>query len=186
MVRVEAIHLIEKLVESLLPLIVAPHGHGARTRLAYSVDLVDEDDARRLGLRLVEQVAHPRRADANEHLDELGATYREKGHAGLAGGCFGDQGLARAWWTYEQDSLRQLSAELDETIGLFEKLDDLLELLLHFVDPGHIAEGDTGHFARDLSGLALADRHHAPWSTAHTLHEEPPDQHEGENRQDPT
>jgi len=37
------------------------------------VDLVDEDDARRVLLGLAEEVAHARRADADEHLDELGA-----------------------------------------------------------------------------------------------------------------
>src|SRR5438477_251413 len=55
------------------------------TLAADRVDLVDEDDAWGVALRLIEQVTHPRRADADEHLDELGARDREERHAGLAG-----------------------------------------------------------------------------------------------------
>ena len=43
------------------------------------VELVDEDDAGRHLARLLEQVAHPRGADADEHLDELGAEIEKKG-----------------------------------------------------------------------------------------------------------
>ena len=32
-----------------------------------------------------EQIAHPRRADADEHLDEVGTGDAEERHAGLAG-----------------------------------------------------------------------------------------------------
>jgi hypothetical protein len=39
---------------------------------ADGVDLVREDDARRGLFRLLEEVAYARRADADEHLDEVG------------------------------------------------------------------------------------------------------------------
>src|SRR2546428_623785 len=56
---VEAVHLGEELVQGLLALVVAAdEPGGARPRLADRVQLVDEDDARRLVLRLLEQVAH--------------------------------------------------------------------------------------------------------------------------------
>jgi len=38
---------------------------------ANSIDLVDEDDARRMLLALGEEVAYPRSPHANEHLDEI-------------------------------------------------------------------------------------------------------------------
>src|SRR3954465_1188792 len=76
-VRVEAVHLDEDLVERLLALVVA--AAEARATLATArVDLVDEDDARRVPLRLVEQVADAAGADADEHLHELGARDREE------------------------------------------------------------------------------------------------------------
>ena len=83
-VRVEAVHLDEDLVEGLLALVVAAAEAGAALA-ADRVDLVHEDDARRVALGLVEQVADAARADADEHLDELRAGDAEERHAGLAG-----------------------------------------------------------------------------------------------------
>ena len=66
----EAIHLDEQLVERLLALVVT--AADARAALAADgVDLVDEDDARRVLLRLIEEVAHARGADTDEHLDKV-------------------------------------------------------------------------------------------------------------------
>ncbi len=83
-VGVEAVHLDEDLVEGLLALVVATAEAGAALA-ADRVDLVDEDDARRVALGLVEQVADAAGADAHEHLDELRAGDAEERHARLAG-----------------------------------------------------------------------------------------------------
>src|SRR6478735_85176 len=81
-VGVEAVHLDEDLVERLLALVVT--ATEARAALATDgVDLVDEDDARRVALGLVEQVADAAGADADEHLDELRAGDAEERHAGF-------------------------------------------------------------------------------------------------------
>ncbi len=69
-VGLEAVHLDEQLVERLLALVVA----AAETRAAVTadgVDFVDEDDARRVLLRLLEHVAHAGRTDTDEHFDEV-------------------------------------------------------------------------------------------------------------------
>ena len=71
-VAAEAVHLDEQLVERLLALVVALADAGAALA-AGGVELVDEDDRRRHLARLAEQVAHARRADADERLDELRA-----------------------------------------------------------------------------------------------------------------
>ena len=91
-VDVEAVHLDEQLVERLLALVVAAAETGAAVATD-GVDLVDEDDGRRRLLGLLEQVAHPARADADEHLDEVRARDREERHAGLAGHGPGQQVL---------------------------------------------------------------------------------------------
>ena len=70
--RLEAVHLDEQLVEGLLALVVAA-AHAGAAVAADGVDLVDEDDAGRVLLGLLEQVAHAGGADADEHLDEVGA-----------------------------------------------------------------------------------------------------------------
>src|SRR4029453_16915385 len=83
-VGLEAVHLDEQLVERLLALVVtAPAGGTAMA--ADRVDLVDEDDARRVLLALLEQVADAAGADADEHLDEVRAADREERHAGRGG-----------------------------------------------------------------------------------------------------
>src|SRR5262249_60101540 len=68
--RIEAVHLGEELVERLLALLVAAE-RALDADLAERVELIDEDDAGRLRLGLLEEVADPRRADPDEHLDEL-------------------------------------------------------------------------------------------------------------------
>src|SRR5206468_2151742 len=65
-------------------LLVVPAEPGGAARPAERVELVDEDDRRRLLPRLLEQIADSRGAHADEHLDELGARDREERHARLA------------------------------------------------------------------------------------------------------
>src|SRR5581483_2111738 len=99
----------------LLALVVpAPEAGAAVT--ADGVDLVHEDDARRGLLRLLEQVAHTGGADADEHLDEVGARDREERHAGLAGDGAREERLARAGRPVEQDALRDPRAERLELV----------------------------------------------------------------------
>ena len=95
LVRVEAVHLDEQRVQRLLALVVA----AAEARAAVpadGVDLVDEDDAGRVLLALLEEVADARGADADEHLDEVGARDREEGDVRLAGDGAREQRLAGA------------------------------------------------------------------------------------------
>jgi hypothetical protein len=100
----EAVHLDEQLVERLLALVVAA-AHAGAAVAADGVDLVDEDDAGRVLLALLEQVADARRADADEHLDEVRARDREERHARLAGDGAGEQRLAGARRAHEQHAL---------------------------------------------------------------------------------
>ena len=132
-VRLEAVHLDEELVEGLLALVVAAAEAGAAVT-ADGVDLVDEDDAGRVLLALLEEVADAGGADADEHLDEVGAGDGEERDAGLAGDGAGEEGLAGARRADEQDALGDPAAELWNFFGSFEELDDLLELLLRLVD----------------------------------------------------
>ncbi len=58
---------------------------------ADGIDLIHENDARGVFLRLVEHVADAACADADEHLDKIGTGNREEGAVGFAGNSFGDQ-----------------------------------------------------------------------------------------------
>jgi hypothetical protein len=105
------------------------------------IDLVDEDDAGRVLLRLLEHVAHARGADADEHLDEVRARDREERHVGFAGDRARDQRLARAGRTDEQHAARDFAAEPLEFARIAQELDDLLQVLLGLVDARHVLEG---------------------------------------------
>ena len=104
-VRLEPVHLDQELVQGLLPLVVPAAEAGAAVA-ADRVDLVDEDDAGRVGLALLEEVADPARAHAHEHLHEVGARHREERAAGLTGHRLGQQGLAGARRAHQQRALR--------------------------------------------------------------------------------
>ena len=95
LIRLEAVHLDEQLVQGLLALVIAAAEAGAAMP-ADRVDLVDEDDAGRVLLALLEHVAHAAGADADEHLDKIGARDREERHVRFAGDRAGEQGLAGA------------------------------------------------------------------------------------------
>jgi hypothetical protein len=139
--HLEAVHLDEELVQRLLALVVA----AAETCAAVAtdgVDLVHEDDAGGRLLRLLEEIADARRADAHEHLDEVGAGDGEEGNARLTrdGAC--EQRLARSRRPVQQHTLRDARAERLELLRVLEELLDLVELLDGLVSPGDVLERD--------------------------------------------
>ncbi len=71
-VGLEAVHLDQHLVEGLFAFVVAATEPGT-TLAAHGIDLVDEDDARRVLLGLLEHVAHARRPHADKHFHEIRA-----------------------------------------------------------------------------------------------------------------
>ena len=172
--HLEAVHLDEQLVERLLALVVAA-AHAGAAVTADGVDLVDEDDAGRVLLGLLEQVAHARGADADEHLDEVRARDAEERHAGLAGDGAREQRLAGAGRAVEQHALGDAGAELLELLRVLEELLDLLELLDRLVDAGHVLERDLGRVDADAPGAALAEAHHLGAAALHLVHDEDPE-----------
>ena len=180
---VEAVHLHEQLVEGLLALVVAPAQAGP-TVPADGVDLVDEDDGRGVGLGLLEQVAHPGGADADEHLDEVGAGDRVERDARLAGDGPGEQGLAGAGRAVEQDALGDLGADREELGGLGEELLDLLQLLDRLVDAGDVGEGDLGRVLGGELGPGLAELHDPGAAALGLAHHEPEEADEQQHRED--
>ena len=68
---VEAIHLHQNRVERLFPFIMPTRGGPATPATTDGVDFVEEDDAGRILFGLLEEVADPAGADADEHLDKV-------------------------------------------------------------------------------------------------------------------
>ena len=83
-VRLEAVHFHQQLVQRLLALVV-PAAQAGAAMTAHRVDFVDEDDAGRILLALLEQVADPAGAHADKHLHKVRAGDAEERHIRLAG-----------------------------------------------------------------------------------------------------
>ena len=181
-VRVEAVHLDQDLVQGLLALVVRAAEPGAALP-ADRVDLVDEDDARAVALGLLEQVAHAAGADADEHLDELGAGDGEERHARLAGDRPGEERLAGARRADQQHAARDAGAERVELLGVLQELDDLGQLLLRLFDAGHVGEGDHRLGAEEHPGPALAEAHGLVVGALGLAHHEEEERADQEDRQ---
>ena len=68
----KAVHLDQQLVQGLLALVIGI-AEAVPTMATNRINLVDEDNARRVLLSLFEHVAHTARADADKHFDKIRA-----------------------------------------------------------------------------------------------------------------
>ena len=113
--RAEAVELDEQLVQRLVLLAVERR---AAARLPDRVELVDEDDRRRVLARLVEELADACRAETGEHLDERRRALRVEARARLVRDGLRGERLAGPGWPVEEDALRHARAErLEATPG---------------------------------------------------------------------
>ena len=167
LVRREAVHLDEQLVERLLALFVAERVAAAAA--ADRVELVDEDDAGRVTARVPEQLADARRADARVHLDEVRAAGEQERRFRLAGDRSREQRLAGARRADEQHAFRNPAADGGEALGLAQEIDDLLHLLLRFVDAGHVLEGHGRRFVDPASRVLLSSAGIRPLVTRYSV-----------------
>ena len=103
----KAVHFYQELVEGLLALIVATAGTGTALA-AHGVNLVHEDNAGAIFLRLLEQVAHAGGTHADEHLHKVRTGDGIERHAGLAGHGAGKQSLTGTRRAVEQHTARDL------------------------------------------------------------------------------
>ena len=181
LVGLEAVHLDQELVQGLLALVV-PAAQARAPVPADRVDLVHEDDAGRVLLALLEEVAHARGAHAHEHLDEVRAGDREERHVGLARDGLGQQGLAGAGRAHQEHALGDLAPELLELGRILEELDDLAQLFLGLVHARHVLERDLVLLLRDQPGPRLAEGQGLGAPALHLAHEEDPDADEEQHR----
>src|SRR2546423_3730620 len=80
---IEPVHLDEQGIEGLLAFVVAT-ADAVAAMAADRVNFVDENNAGRRFLSLLKHIADATGADADKHLDEIGAADREKWDVGLA------------------------------------------------------------------------------------------------------
>ncbi len=180
--QLEPVHLDEELVQRLLALVVAAAEAGA-AMAADRVDLVHEDDARRRLLRLLEEVAHTRGADADEHLDEVGARDREERHARLARDRAREKRLTGAGRPVEENALRDPRAERLKLLRVLEELLDLVELLDGLLDAGDVLEPDLRRVRSHPLRARLPEAHHLRAAALDLVHQEDPEAEEEDERQ---
>ena len=183
-VHAEAVHLDQQLVQGLLALVVAA-AETCAALSADSVDLVDKDNTGSVLFRLVKEVAHSRRADADEHLDEVGTGDREERYAGFTCDGTRQQRLTGTGRSDEQYALGDPRAEFIELLGILEEFDDLRQFLLLLVSACHVVKGGLALFVVGVLDLRLAERHLlADASAAHALHQEYPCADEDRDHED--
>ena len=143
-VRVEAVHLDQQLVQRLLALVV-PAAEPRAAMAADGVDLVDEDDARRVALALLEEIAHAatrrrRRTSRRSPSRDI----EKNGTPASPATAFASSVLPEPGGPEQQRALRDPPAQPLELLRLLQELDDLLQLLLGLVAAGDVLERDLG------------------------------------------
>ena len=115
----------------------------AKPRTTFSADrinLVDENDTRRILFRLLKQIAHTGRADADKHLYKIRPADCKKRHTGFARRCFGNISLAGTRRTDQKDTLRNPCAKFPVFSWILEEINNLFKFFLFLVKPGNISE----------------------------------------------
>ncbi len=168
---VEPVHLDQELVQRLLALVVTAAETGAAVTTD-CVDLVDEHDRRRVLLGLLEQVAHARGADADEHLDEVRTADRIEGNPGLTRDGSREQRLSRPRWSEQQHAARDLRPHRLELGGVLQVLLDLLQLLDRLVDARDVLERRLRLVLADELRARLAELHHPSAAALRLIHDE--------------
>ena len=158
-VRVEPVHLHQYLVQRLLPLVVASP-KPRPTVTSHRIYLVHEHDARRVPLRLVEQVPHTGRTHPHEHLHKLAAADRKERHTRLSSHRSRQQRLTGPGWPRQQDTLRYPCSQRQKPLRKLQKLHDLLKLLLRLLHPCHVrkAHRRAVPYEHPRPALAKAER----------------------------
>ncbi len=154
--RAEPVELDEQLVQCLILLAVV---RVTASSPADGVELVDEDDRRRVLPRLFEQLADPRRAEAGVHLHERRSALREEARTRGIGDRLGGKRLAGSGRPVQEDPLRHARAQTLEALRVAQEVDDLLKLRLRLVEARDVGPADRrGRPGRDLRRLDA--RHH--------------------------
>ena len=156
---------------------------------ADGVDFVDENNARRVRLALLEQIAHARRTDTDEHFHEVGTRHREERTSRFAGHGLGEQRFTRARRTDQQCTLRQATTELGVLLRVLQKLDDLLQFNLRFISTGDVGKGDLGCITAQQLRFALAEGERLVSTGLHLPEQENPEadqQHVRQHRNEQT
>ena len=144
---------------------------------ADGVDLVDEDDRRRRRLGLLEQVAHADGADADEHLDEVGAARsRRTARPASPATARASSVLPVPGGPKSSTPFGILAPIAWNLAGRLEEVLDLLQLLDRLVGPATSAKVTLGWSFDDRLRLGLAELHDPAAAALHLAQHEHEDE----------
>ena len=181
-IQSESIHLHQHLIERLLSFVMAA-AQTCASASAHRVDFIDKDNARRIFLRLFEQISHSGSADTDEHLHEIRTGNAEERYSGLSRHRFCNEGFTCSRRAYQKHALWYSRAQSRIFLRTTQKIHDFLQLLFFFFQTGDVAERDLFSVALVHSGAALAERHRLARSSLAGIHEDHPDDDEYDDRQ---
>jgi hypothetical protein len=102
--------------------------HTGASSSCHGVDLIDEDDARRMFFSFLKQVADTGSADADEHFHEIGSGNAEERHACLSCNSFRQKGFTGSGRAHKKNSFRDSRADLCIFLRCFQEIDHLNEV----------------------------------------------------------
>src|SRR5689334_8360957 len=105
------------------------------SRSTDGVDFVDEDDGRSDLSGFAEQLAHPPRADTNDHRDEFRRARAAERYPCLTSGGTGQQCLACPRRTGEQYSFGGARTKPAVLLGLLQEVDHFVDFGFDLIDP---------------------------------------------------
>ena len=149
---------------------------------SHGVNFVNENNARRILLALLKQVADPRSAYPNKHLHEVGARNREERNVSLARNRPSQQRLASSGRPDQQHTLGNASAEFLEFLRFAQEFDDFLKLFLGFIYPGDVFKCDLLLLHGEQPRPALAERERLVSAGLHLADHEIPEGREQSQR----
>src|SRR6266568_1224700 len=155
--RLKAVHLNQQLVQGLLTLVAAIDAGPALT--THGINFIEEDDAGRGFLSLLEEITHAAGANTDQHFDKLRTAHREEGHSRLT--CHGtrQQGLPGSRRADQQHPTGNLATQALELVWGLQKFNHLNQIVFRFVDARDISKGRTRSISwHDLgAGLPKAE-----------------------------
>ena len=150
----ETVHFDKNLVQSLL--IFAASTTAGVALVSDGVDFVNENNGGGVFLGFLEEVAHARGADADEHFGKFGTRDGEEWHVGFASDGASHEGLASARIASEEDAAGDFSAEGAVFFGVFEKVDNFLKVLFGGFIARDVFEGNVLFIGAINASLGLA------------------------------
>jgi hypothetical protein len=137
---IEAVELLQQRIDDAIVLrLREPAVRGGRAT-ADAIHLVDEDHARGMLVRELEQPLHAADADTHEFVGEIAAGHGDEARAALAGERTRQHRFAGTWIAFQDHAARRARAQTGEARRLLQVSHDILKRLFGFLHADHVVE----------------------------------------------